>query len=351
MKILMVGVSEKTKGGMWTVVENYLNSEKLKSGNDIHYIATATSGNSIKRALYSIWGILKVLMYTVFNRYSILHVHMSERLSVFRKGIVMRISKIRHAKIIVHMHGAEFEMWYKEANSKKQKKIKGILNSADKIVILGEYWRTFIESLIDDKEKITVIYNAVSCPSKNLYNCSSNKLLFLGSVCERKGIYDLLEAMKIVSKKNSSIKLDIYGPDNTAEGINNLIRSNNLSKTVAYKGWLTSDNKEKILSGQIALNILPSYNEGLPMTILETMSYGIPNISTNVAAIPEVVNRENGYLIDPGNSAAIAESILNFMDGESRLIKSDKAYTVIKKSFQVRDQINATIGIYEELYR
>ena len=46
----------------------------------------------------------------------------------------------------------------------------------------------------------------------------------------------------------------------------------------------------------IAINVLPSYNEGLPMSILETMAYGIPSITTNIASIPEVVvDGVNGF--------------------------------------------------------
>lgn len=350
MKVLMVGVSKKTKGGMWTVVENYLNNEMFVSKNDVHYIATATSGNSIKRALYSVWGGLKVLAYTISNKYSILHVHMSERLSVFRKGIVMRISKIRHAKIVIHMHGAEFEVWYKSISEKKQKKVRNILNSADKIVILGEYWRPFMESLIDKKGKIAVVHNGVKCPRKNVYNHKSKRLLFLGSICKRKGIYDLLKAMKIVAKKRSDIELDLYGPDNTSEGIGNLIHKDRLSKTVSYKGWLTADKKEELLSGQIALNVLPSYNEGLPMTILETMSYGIPNITTNVAAIPEVVNSDNGYLNEPGDYKAIAEEIVAFFDDISiKKNKSNHSYNAIKNEFSIDKNVEKMLGIYKEI--
>lgn len=76
-----------------------------------------------------------------------------------------------------------------------------------------------------------------------------------------------------------------------------------------YKGWLDKSKQNEVFSN-IALNVLPSYNEGLPMSILETMAYGIPNISTRVAAIPEVISDKNGYLIYTGDKKALKEAIL-----------------------------------------
>ena len=170
MKVLMVGVHKSTKGGMWTVVDNYLTNQEFVTKYNIKYIPTSVSGNAIKRLLYSIYGIVKVFIYTIFHSYDILHVHMSERMGVFRKGIIIYISKIRKAKIIIHMHGAEFEEWYKSLSDGKKDKVRKILNSASKIVILGEYWRKFVSSLLDEPKKVIVVYNSVNCPEKNLYN-------------------------------------------------------------------------------------------------------------------------------------------------------------------------------------
>ncbi len=56
---------------------------------------------------------------------------------------------------------------------------------------------------------------------------------------------------------------------------------------------------------------LPSYVEGLPISILESMGLGIPTISTNINAIPEAIKHlETGLLIEPGNSGALKDSIL-----------------------------------------
>ena len=349
MRVLMVGVHKSTKGGMWTVVENYTNNEEFTQKYRLKYISTAVSGNAVKRIVYSVFGILKVFLYTMFHTYDVLHVHMSERMSVYRKGIIIKISKIRKSKVIIHMHGAEFETWYNELEEKKQNRVKNILNDANKILILGEYWRDFVESLINDKNKIEILYNAVMCPNKNLYNIKSNKILFLGAIGKRKGIFDLIDTMKVIKMKKINTKLLLYGPDVT-EGINDIIKNNNLDDYIEYKGWLGNEQKEKVFTNDIAINVLPSYNEGLPMTILETMSYGIPNISTNIAAIPEVLNENNGFLVNPGDIERLSNIIINVLSNEDiRKKLSDNCYETINSKFSIQKHITKISKIYDEV--
>lgn len=351
MKVLMVGVHKSTKGGMWTVVDNYLSNQNFCKKYNIKYIASAVSGNPIKRLLYSVWGINKVFFYTIFHKYDILHVHMSERMSVFRKRVIIKISKMRNSKVIIHMHGAEFETWYKTLNEKKQKKVRKTLNYASVILILGEYWREFITSLVDDKDKVKVLYNAVKCPKTNMYNYKANKLLFLGAIGKRKGIFDLIEAMKKVKKEKINTKLFLYGPDVT-DGIEKIIQENKLEDYIEYKGWLKNEDKEKLFINEIAINILPSYNEGLPMTILETMSYGIPNITTNIAAIPEVVNNDNGYIDNPGDYNKISQNIKDFLNDKNiRKKLSENSYKTICNKFSIEKHIENLSKIYEEVQK
>ena len=204
---------------------------------------------------------------------------------------------------------------------------------------------------MEDKSKVSVLYNAVKCPNKNLYNIKTNKLLFLGAIGKRKGIFDLIETMKILQRKKIDTKLYLYGPDVT-EGINDIIKKNNLSDYIEYRGWLDNESKKNIFTHEIALNILPSYNEGLPMTILETMSYGIPNISTNVAAIPEVLNMNNGYINKPGDYKSVAKEIIEFLQDEAkRKMLSNNAYQTILNSFSIENHINKISCVYDEVIK
>ena len=79
---------------------------------------------------------------------------------------------------------------------------------------------------------------------------------------------------------------------------------------------------EKLGNKQILLNIadayiLPSYNAGLPISVLEAMSYSLPIISTRVGGIPEIVKDGiNGLLINPGDKKAIYDSIVSLMNNK-----------------------------------
>lgn len=86
------------------------------------------------------------------------------------------------------------------------------------------------------------------------------------------------------------------------------------------------------------------------MTILETMAYGIPNITTNVAAIPEAVNKDNGILIEPGDIVALAQAILELSsDMEIRKQKSNAAYLTSKSKFCLLEHVAQMERIYEDL--
>lgn len=350
MSILMVGVDETTKGGMWTVVENYLNSEKFVKENNLIYIPTSITGcNPLKKILFTLKSFRKIQKAYRKNDFKILHAHMSERGSIVRKRWIMRYAKKRGSKIILHMHGAEFEVLYKKMDEKKKKKIRETLELADIILILGEYWSDFIGGLVEDSSKVKVLYNAVNVPNEYLYSKNSNSILFLGAVSKRKGIDELLQAL---SENSNYLKdkytVNIYGPD--VEGdISKKIFEYRLINWVKYCGWLDKKNKANILLNT-SINVLPSYNEGLPMTILEAMSYGIPSITTTVAAIPEAVNSNNGILVSPGNVKELGEALVKIaLDNEYRFKLSKNSYEDAKKKFSIETHLSQIQKIYEEL--
>jgi glycosyltransferase involved in cell wall biosynthesis len=113
-------------------------------------------------------------------------------------------------------------------------------------------------------------------------------------------------------------------------------------------GWVSGEEKNAILA-QTMINVLPSYNEGLPMTILETMLYGIPNISTNIASIPEVIkDGVNGFLISPGDIDSLVCKIKELIDDRKLRQKfSVNSYDLVNNSFSLEHNV----GQLKECYR
>lgn len=346
MKVLMVGVDEKTKGGMWTVAKNYLADEHLAREIGLKYIATATAGSKAEKISRFLRAMIHISYELLLRRWDIVHVHMAERGSFSRKRIVIAFSRLFHCRVVLHMHGAEFETWYHSLPERKKLRVRKCLDDADRILILGEYWRSFIASLINDPQKITVLYNAVHVPKENRYCEGAQNLLFLGEVSQRKGIYDLLKALALIDHAlPKEHVLWLYGPNPDGD-IQEQIHRLNLDKRVHYMGWLDDGRKEEVFA-QTAVNILPSYHEGLPMAILETMAHGIPNIATNIAAIPEAINDKNGVMIVPGDIGALAKQILHMvLDEAERKEKSHRAHQTALQQFSMERHAEQLVREY-----
>lgn len=143
----------------------------------------------------------------------------------------------------------------------------------------------------------------------------------LGQFIDRKGRWIFLEAAKKLLEKHSdtafvwisnsvltteeSAKIESYGLGNSFF----LIKSEDVGR----------EHLDLMKFLRVAdIYTLPSFVEGLPISLLEAMSLGIPSISTNVYAIPEAVkNGETGILIEPGDSDALAGAIEALKDDES----------------------------------
>jgi glycosyltransferase involved in cell wall biosynthesis len=352
MNVLMIGVDKTSIGGMLTVVENYQNSKEFCEITHLRYIATVIRANKWIKIKTFIKKIPVIINTIRKYKIDIVHVHMAERGSVLREGFVILLAKAMGAKTVIHMHGATIEDWYNRQSPVIKKIVKKIFCSADKMLVLGENWIPFMQRVMGKSRKIAVLHNAVEVPATNKYNIESTEVLFYGMLIQRKGIDDLLSAFEsILNEIPKEVNLVMYGDDyDSHEKIQDKIKRYNLENRAFYKGWLTAENREDAYKNAI-LNVLPSYNEGLPMTILETMGHGIPNISTNIAAIPEaVMDGINGKLVMPGNVDGLADAMVTLINNKRlRVSYSQQAYNLAKDEYSLSHHFESLIGIYEEL--
>lgn len=132
---------------------------------------------------------------------------------------------------------------------------------------------------------------------------------------------DLLKALNKMQQNGiNGWHMLIAGSGEEEVALKEYVKKNSLEEQVEFLGWINKDKKNDLLMKSDVL-ILPSYNEGLPMAILEAMSYGLAIVSTDVGSINEAVNNGlNGYVYNPGDVEAL-ERIITKLVADDELWK------------------------------
>lgn len=345
IRVLMCCSDFSVKGGMVSVAKNYVNYKNWKK-TEIIYIPTHIDGNVIKKVIFFLFAYVKIFILCFFSKFDIAHLHVAERGSMKRKLMIMKTCHFFKKKVIMHHHGGFFDNEYEKMNYKDKEKIRKMLESADLNIVLSQ---SLINSLKEKapNSKVDYLYNAVYIYSSNLYNLNAKNILFLGKICKEKGIYDLLDAIAKIDKVlDKNTKLYICGEESDTN-VRNYIKKLGIENRIKKIGWINNQEKQQVFS-DCYVNVLPSYYERLPMTILESMSYGIPSITTNIASIPEVIQNEyNGFLIKPGEVDKLGELLLK----KKEINKVSKnAYNTIKEKFQMKYNVEKLEKLYEKVY-
>lgn len=347
-RVLLVGSNLSVKGGIVTVLKNYLHYDKWEN-TELFFVPTHVETNIVMKLLYFITSLLRII-YTCFTKkIDIVHIHVSERGSFFRKAIIVLICKSLRKKVILHHHGAEFQIFYDNLSMKKKAYVRRILSKADLNIVLSNHLIAMITD-IAPTARVQVLYNAVPSYDANPYNEEANGILFLGRLGKRKGTYDLLEVIQILdSQIDPAITFFLCG-DGEVDEVQDTIDRLGIRDRIGHVGWVGKKEKKLILQ-QTMINVLPSYNEGLPMTILETMACGIPNISTCIASIPEVIEEgKTGLLMKPGDIKNFTKQLSTLISNKNlRKTISENSYRFINESFSLSKHISKLEQIYKQL--
>lgn len=344
-RVLLVGSDLSVKGGIVSVLKNYLAYDKWENVK-LYYVPTHVDKKGAQKAIYFIKSLRKVRAYLNTGKISVAHIHVSERGSFFRKIIVSNMCLKKGVPVILHHHGAEFNEFYDQSNFIVKKLIRNTLKKVNLNIVLSNQ----LISMIKDKcpeANVAALPNAVPVEDGNHYNPDATNLLLLGELNERKGVYVLLDAISHMdSELAPDVKLYLCG-NGDLDRLKERIKELSLEHRIAHIGWIDKEEKAAIFANT-KINVLPSYNEGLPMTILETMGYGIPNVSTAIASIPDVIkNGKTGFLVQPGSATELEEALWKLLNNdELRLEISKNSHELIVNNYSLDVYIKRLKKIY-----
>jgi glycosyltransferase involved in cell wall biosynthesis len=309
IRVLIIGALPPPPGGMEVLMQAMVKI-KLKKFEIIPMNVAKTKNirsNKIFNSLNFMYRIIKLIGILLFKKIDIVHIHVSSGWGFWQKSIYQQIASMMGKKTILHMHGGPFVEFYNSQKGIKRKIINRTLTTADRIIALTPGWKSFYKK-ITSEEKIDVIANFVDIPNiQKKYKRIPGRILFVGRVQKEKGIYELLEAIRLLDDKK--ISLAIVGPlDIAQKDIKEHIKKLGISKNVEIIGAIPNEKIKKYYL-ESELFVLPSYYECMPISILEALTYGLPIISTDVGGIPEIISKSNGAIVKPKNPKELSEAI------------------------------------------
>lgn len=195
----------------------------------------------------------------------------------------------------------------------------------DKIITLTNEDKEYYQKYLKLDNKADYIYNPTPFENVKKSFCESKIAISIGRLAYQKGFDKLLNIWKIIEEKDSEWELYIIG---SGEGKEKLFNQKETLGLKRVKFIEHIDNIEEYYK-KASLYLMTSRFEGLPMTLIEAQSFGLPIISYDIKTGPKdiVENGINGYLIENDNEKEFIENFLDLVtDREKLLTFSGNAY-------------------------
>lgn len=346
---LVLGPDPSSKGGIASVVSVYLQST-LPQNFNLEYLATTTDGTRLTKLVRGFKTLCRVTRLLFSGRVSVLHVHSASYISFLRKAVFLGLARVARVPTVLHIHGAEFEKFVdQKASSLVRAFVLYSMRNVDRIVALSGRWQDYFH-LLAPNVKIVVIANPVRVPPKWRMGMEEHgRLLFLGRAEQRKGIFDLIDALCLVREKVPSAKLVICG-DGDLELVRQAAQRAGVADSVEILGWIRGSDKETQLH-RAQVFVLPSYDEGLPVSMLEAMAYGKAIAVSAVGGIPEAVSHlTHGVLLEPGQPSDMADHLVRLLENQELREKLGSAARArVEECFSEEAVIAQVSQLYAEL--
>lgn len=320
LRVLMIGPGRSLPSGITALVNTILPLLEKQTG--LHYLTTVRNrplGKSGRFNLHSlglaISQYVRFLAACIRFNPSVIHLHTSQGIAWLKDSFYVWMARAFGKKIVVHVHAADFSELYEKWPAWLRKYSRSVLQASDAILAVSIGWGSVLKT-IAPPERVHVFLNCIAAVDGAGESRHMKKpllqLLYIGNLGMRKGAFDLIEALGRLDGLACTLETWLAGYEESPgqmDKARDRIAFLGLQEVCHLTGGIDGKRKDELLH-QADLFVLPSYHEGLPMSVLEALAQGLPVISTIVGGIPEVVHDgENGLLVSPGDIENLACSI------------------------------------------
>ena len=287
--IVMLGAAPGTRGAVASVVEAY-RAHGLFARWPIEYLATSGDGSVFHGVNTFARATRDFALALVRHPRMAVHAHLSKA-AFWHQAPFVAAALAARRPLIVQLHGPGFGS-----------EARPLLQHAVCVVVACEAQRIWVKSLERNAHVLCVpppCTVQVAAPAAR-----PNVVLFLGRLEAAKGIYDLLDALAGVRAAVPDVRLVCAGEGDRV-GVARYAERLGIADAVKFTGWVGPSGKRALLETAAAF-ALPSYDEALPVSLIEAMSAGVPPIVSPVGGIPEVVQEGvSGVFVAPGDKTGL----------------------------------------------
>jgi glycosyltransferase involved in cell wall biosynthesis len=300
-------------GGIGRVVSYIIDAwgnQQLQA--DMRVLDTRGPGHISLSPCYFAYCLMTIAL--LAGRRPLLHVHVAGRGSTIRKIILVHFGRLLNLPIVLHLHDYDYRESLQRFPRVIQTAVRSMFAVANQVVVLGRDDRKLVvETLGVASERVAIVPNAVPAPPQAHRPINSPgypvHILFLGNPSRRKGLHDLITALAIEPLRGLDWRMSVAGGGNEIGTFQKMSHEKKLSDRINFTGWLDRTKTAMLLKSSDIV-VLPSYAEGMAMSVLEGMSYGLCVICTPVGSLKYVIENEvSGLLVEPGDVEHLAGAL------------------------------------------
>ena len=261
-------------------------------------------------------------------------------------------------KVVGHLHGGAFDLFWQKLNPLRKKISLKLFSKLNSIIVASYYWKDFFEN---NGIKITV--NIVNNPidrdfemrMSELHSGNNNeKILFVGSLGKRKGVYDIIEVCKSINRQFTITAVGSEERKNDLYKIRNLTKEFKLSPKIRIIKSEKMKLEDKVnFFGNSGIFLFPSHNENFPLVIIEAACSGLAIITTRVGALPEFFEHNKSVIfVEPGNIKQIKEAVIDLLENpEKRKRLGKEARKVFLEKLSRKKIMESLNNVYQSVLR
>lgn len=312
-------------GGMYKVMDYLIQAQHQYPGSpELRILDSRGGGRVWLTPLVLVKALLQLIWARITGQVAGVHVNVAERLSVVRKGVIILLAHHLGLPVVLHLHAAQLHLFYRGLPGWGQALLRHVFAVSDEIVVLGKAGKRFVmDDLHVPEKRVTILINGVPGPAQRpepRRHDGPAHIVFLGNLMERKGVTDLLNALA----RPELAKLDwkaTFAGGGDVDKYRAAVVERGLQSRVSFPGWHNQEQAGALVSTADVL-VLPSYDEGLPLVILEALARTTAVICTPVGEIPdELTDGRDSVFVTPGDVAGIAAALVDLIGDPDKRVR------------------------------